>query len=402
MVRLRLIGQMEAWTLTSENVLPPGRKTRALLAVVALSAPRPALRGRLAELLWSRRPEEQARASLRQEIHRLLEIAVPGGHRDILMVTRDHLSLRPGVVWVDVDEVMRATVEQPASLSLLDGDLLEDLDGIDPTFDAWLAAERERLRDKARSVAEALLREQVEPEAAIPVAQRLLSIDRAHEGAWRALMRAHAARGERGMAIQAYDRCRAVLADLLDAAPSAGDPEAAGGDSRPVGQPHPPAPARATAGRGRADEPSARSWSRDRRSAAPAARRRPCRRDAAAARRHHGGGGASRDRPRRGDHHGAGPVPLDVRGVLQLARPLRRRDARRDGDPPHLRHRLPAGRHDPAGAQRACASRCACSTCARATRWCGRAGSTASRTTCCRCRTRSPPRSWRRSIRRSC
>jgi TolB-like protein len=34
-------------------------------------------------------------------------------------------------------------------------------------------------------------------------------------------MRAHAARGERGLAVQAYDRCRAVLADMLDAAPSA-------------------------------------------------------------------------------------------------------------------------------------------------------------------------------------
>ena len=218
-VRMRLIGQMEAWTLTSENVLPAGRKTRALLAVIALSSPRPALRGRLAELLWSRRPEEQARASLRQEIHRLLEALSPAG-AEILLVTRDHLSLRPGVVWVDVEEVMRATTDQPASLSLLDGDLLEDLDGIDPTFDAWLTTERERLRDRARTVAEALLREQVEPEAAIPAAQRLLQIDRAHEGAWRALMRAHAARGERGMAIQAYDRCRAVLADLLDAAPS--------------------------------------------------------------------------------------------------------------------------------------------------------------------------------------
>ena len=217
---MRLIGQMEAWTLTSENVLPAGRKTRALLAVIALSSPRPALRGRLAELLWSRRPEEQARASLRQEIHRLLESLAPAG-TEILMVTRDHLSLRPGLVWVDVEEVMRATTDQPASLSLLDGDLLEDLDGIDPTFDAWLTTERERLRDRARTVAEALLREQVEPEAAIPAAQRLLQIDRAHEGAWRALMRAHAARGERGMAIQAYDRCRAVLADLLDAAPSA-------------------------------------------------------------------------------------------------------------------------------------------------------------------------------------
>ncbi len=64
LVRLRLIGQMEAWTLTSESILPDRTKTRALLAIVALSAPRPVLRGKLAELLWSRRPEEQARASL--------------------------------------------------------------------------------------------------------------------------------------------------------------------------------------------------------------------------------------------------------------------------------------------------------------------------------------------------
>src|SRR5208337_4845930 len=109
---------------------------------------------------------------------------------------------------------------QPASLSLLDGDLLEDLDGVDPNFDAWLTTERERLRDRARRLAEQLLEEQREPATAIPAAQRVLAIDRSHEGAWRALMRAHAARGERGMAIQAYERCRAVLADLLDAAPS--------------------------------------------------------------------------------------------------------------------------------------------------------------------------------------
>ena len=219
-VRLRLIGQMEAWTVTSENVLPAGRKTRALLAAIALAAPRAALRGRLAELLWSRRPEEQARASLRQEIHRLLDALSPA-KTELLLVTRDHLSLKPGAMWVDVEEVMRATTKQPASLSLLDGDLLEDLDGIDPTFDTWLTTERERLRDRARGVAEALLREQLEPDAAIPAAQRLLQIDRAHEGAWRALMRAHAERGERGMAFQAYDRCRSVLADLLDATPSA-------------------------------------------------------------------------------------------------------------------------------------------------------------------------------------
>ncbi len=219
-LRLRLIGQMAAWGPGSHNILPGGRKTRALLAVIAMSGARPALRGRLAELLWSRRPEEQARASLRQEIHRLLEALAPAGI-DALQVTRDHLTLRPGLAWVDVEEVMGATVKQPAALSLLEGDLLEDLDGADPAFDTWLATERERLRDHGRGLAEALLREQDDPDTTIPAAQRLLAIDRAHEGAWRALMRAHAARGERGMAIQSYDRCRAVLADLLDAAPSA-------------------------------------------------------------------------------------------------------------------------------------------------------------------------------------
>jgi DNA-binding SARP family transcriptional activator/TolB-like protein len=218
-VRLRLIGQMEAWTVRSESVLPAGRKTRALLASIALAAPRPVLRGRLAEQLWSRRPEEQARASLRQEIHRLLDALSPA-ETEILIITRDHLTLRPGAAWIDVEEVMRATSAQPASLALLDGDLLEDLDGIDPNFDAWLNTERERLRDRARTIAEAMLKEDQEPDAAIAAAQRLLTIDRSHEGAWRSLMKAHAARGERGLAVQAYDRCRAVLADMLDAAPS--------------------------------------------------------------------------------------------------------------------------------------------------------------------------------------
>ena len=210
---------MEAWTLTSESILPTGRKTRALLAILALSSPRPVLRGKLAEMLWSRRPEEQARASLRQEIHRLMETLEPVGPQ-IIAINRDHLALRPGAVWVDVEEVLRASTLKPAALSLLDGELLEDLDGIDPSFDAWLASERERLRDRARSLAETLLREKTEPEAVIPAAQQLLAIDRAHEGAWRALMRAYAARGERGMSIQAYERCRTVLADQLDAQPS--------------------------------------------------------------------------------------------------------------------------------------------------------------------------------------
>ena len=298
---------------------------------------------------------------------------------------------------------MRATIEQPASLSLLDGDLLEDLDGIDPTFDAWLAAERERVRDRARTVAEALLRDPGGTRGRDPGAQRLLSIDRAHEGAWRALMRAHAARGERGMAIQAYDRCRAVLADLLDAAAIAGDAAAAGGDSRPVGQPGPRARRARRRRSRRRDEPPPMT----------------CEPKAAAQRSDARGGahvgvlplqlvGTSED-----EAHLATGLAEEITTALarfrwmfvvsssSLAR-FAIEIARRSGDPAHLRHRFPAGRHHPEGARRGCASRCACSICAPATRWCGRAGSIARPTTCCRCRTRSPPRWWRRSTRRSC
>ena len=220
LLRLRLIGQMEAWTASKDSMLPTGRKTRALLAIIALFAPRPVLRGRMAEMLWSRRPEEQARASLRQEIHRLHDALDPLGPQ-VLAITRDHLALRPGTVWIDVEELLRATPARPHALGLYDGELLEGLDGIDPAFDGWLNGERQRLGDRARTVAETMLREQHEPDQMIAFAEQVLRIDRSHEGAWRALMRAHLARGERGMAIQAFERCRSVLAEQLDAQPSA-------------------------------------------------------------------------------------------------------------------------------------------------------------------------------------
>src|SRR5258707_10633718 len=113
---------------------------------------------------------------------------------------------------MDVQQLLQATANEPGALSLLEGDLLEDLNGIDPAFDHWLRRERELLRDRACDIAESWLRENLEPELAIVAAQRLLKIDQSHEEGWRALMRAHAARGQRGLAVQAYHPWPAVLA----------------------------------------------------------------------------------------------------------------------------------------------------------------------------------------------
>ena len=68
----------------------------ALLGVVGTTLAAVDLGARNKQLaLWVEdRLEEQARASLRQEIHRLLESLGPAGQ--VLAITRDHLALRPG------------------------------------------------------------------------------------------------------------------------------------------------------------------------------------------------------------------------------------------------------------------------------------------------------------------
>ncbi|HWX47157.1 MAG TPA: DUF2332 family protein [Roseomonas sp.] len=65
---------MEAWTLSSRAVLPRSRKARALLAILGMALGQPVPRSRLAELLWSRRGEEQQRGSLPQALHELQAI----------------------------------------------------------------------------------------------------------------------------------------------------------------------------------------------------------------------------------------------------------------------------------------------------------------------------------------
>ncbi len=219
-LRLVLIGRMEAWSLASVQVLPRTRKARALLAVLGLALGTPVTRLRLAELLWSRRGAEQQRGSLRQALHELQDSLAPVGV-PLLAPTREAVSLRAGPVWVDALEAARTGLARPEALDLLTGELLADLDGLDPAFDAWLAEQRRRLRDAAVAQAALLLERAEGPAAAASAARRLLGYDPVNEGAWRALIRAEGSRGDRGAALAAYENCRSLLAERFGTTPSA-------------------------------------------------------------------------------------------------------------------------------------------------------------------------------------
>ncbi len=135
---------------TGEDLKPRGRKARALLAYLARHPGKPISRERLAGLLWGDRPEEQARASLRQAIAELKPLA--NGGRNALQVERDHLRLDPEALETDLGQIEAAAArsDRSALLALLpdrDERLFANLDDIDDGFDDWLAGERSRQRD---------------------------------------------------------------------------------------------------------------------------------------------------------------------------------------------------------------------------------------------------------------
>jgi DNA-binding SARP family transcriptional activator len=195
--------------------LPRTRKTRAMLAVLAMASPRPVLRVQLASLLWSRREQEQARASLRQSVHELQDALAPDwGH--LFIADRHHLSLRGMGLSIDTAELTDTPAVSMELLDRLRERLLEDLDGLDPAFDTWLDEARERLTRRSLAIGESILAASGGPQATIEAAEHLLAIHRQHEGAWRALIRSHAELGNPDAAAGCYDRCCGALAEARD------------------------------------------------------------------------------------------------------------------------------------------------------------------------------------------
>ena len=190
--------------------LPRARKTRAVLAILTLAAPRPVLRANLTALLWSQREKDQARASLRQSVHELRDMPGTPWSR-LLTAERYHLSLDPADVAIDVLDATRPGAPRAELLSLLRHGFLEDLAGLDPSFDDWLTRERRRLVSTARAAGETILREQQGQDDRIGVARALLRIDNTHEAAWQALIQAYLDAGDQEAALFACEQWREAI-----------------------------------------------------------------------------------------------------------------------------------------------------------------------------------------------
>ena len=215
---LTLLGPVRLLNSAGDDHTPKTRKSRALLAVLALAGA-PVPRARLCNLLWGDRGEEQAKASLRQALYELGALTESGA----LSADRQFVSLAAGKLPTDLSELERRIAKRDfealgAALEQAQLPLLSGLDDLTPELDEWLRDERSRIRSSivanAAGVAARALEEK-QPAAARRIADALERLDSLDERAVRAGVQADLALGDRASAHRRVARLSGRLDDEL-------------------------------------------------------------------------------------------------------------------------------------------------------------------------------------------
>jgi len=199
-LEIRVLGGLEVVRDGVPATLPPSRKTRALLAYLALARGRHR-REQLCDMFWD--VPDDPRGSLRWSLSKIRpivdEVSVPR-----LLADRQSVELRTEATSVDFLAAQScaglAADDLAGIVKSFRGPLLSDLDLPENSgFHTWLLG----MREDARKLQARLLRSLVErlaatPEAALPYARELVSVDPFDEDAWALLIATLAEAGRSG------------------------------------------------------------------------------------------------------------------------------------------------------------------------------------------------------------
>jgi DNA-binding SARP family transcriptional activator len=213
---LLLLGVPRLLVGGAEAILPT-RKALGLLAYLALEGK--TSRERMAAILWSDWPGQEARRNLRQELYRLQRSAAA----PFLRAGPAALELGPGLA-VDVlqfrAELAEGAVE--AALARWRGPFLDGLEVESPLYEEWAERRRTLLRDQRLSAMArraAMLEGGGAAKEALRAWIELLAENELDEAAQRSAMRLHYRLGEREAALLRYQRYAKLLRDELGADP---------------------------------------------------------------------------------------------------------------------------------------------------------------------------------------
>ena len=236
-LRITLLGSVGVSIDGEAGELRLTRRAISLLSYLVLHRDRRFTREVLTAVFWGDHDERHARRCLNTALWRLRRVLEPrtgASGRWLRTNVAGEIGFTPDEdCAIDVDRferLVRGPLAKPAhtlrpaeiagleeAVAVYAGDLLEGF------YDDWILAERERLR---RAYGEALTQlvryhaEAAHPEASLDFARRLLAVDPLREEAHRAVIRGHAAIGQRELALKQYAACRAILAGELGVTPS--------------------------------------------------------------------------------------------------------------------------------------------------------------------------------------
>ncbi len=201
------------------------RKAEALLGYLALSPSQMHGRDQIVALLWSDMDEAHARASLRQLLTSLrsifLEIGFSGFSAD-----RQGISLDAASTFSDVGvALLSIDAGRPDDLLFARTHIAESImtgyDNVDPAFHDWLVGQRQHVAAQMeRGLEEQLSNESLDLRQTKRIAEALLLVEPAHEGASQSLMRCYADSGDLAGALAVYRKLWDLLADQHDMEPS--------------------------------------------------------------------------------------------------------------------------------------------------------------------------------------
>jgi DNA-binding SARP family transcriptional activator len=226
MLTIRLLGELEVLRDGEKAMLPPSKKTRALLAYL-VGTGRPHRRERLCATFWE--VPNDPRGALRWSVSRLRAIVDSPDKRCIIA---DRESVGVDVTGVDVDlaAVRRAASEGFENLpteslqeiaGLFRGEFLEGLDlPGQHDFQSWCIAEREDLRRlQVEILSKLAARLEAQPEAAAQVVRQLVQIDPYSEDARIGLLRLLLACGRHQEAESHFETAERLFREVDDEAP---------------------------------------------------------------------------------------------------------------------------------------------------------------------------------------
>lgn len=157
-LKVNLLGPLSITSLDGDDLTPRGRKSKALVAMLAVAPDGRRGRKWLQGHLWSDRQESQGSASLRQSLREIRKSF--GDFRDIISADATVVSLDLSRVSLDIDEQTsgaRDLTAKPGEIR----DFLEGMDIRDEEFSNWLQDQRsywkdyfERLRPNRRNLPE--------------------------------------------------------------------------------------------------------------------------------------------------------------------------------------------------------------------------------------------------------